>query len=555
MRKIFSTKYLTLILFLALGLVSLMLGRVAFAQSGDSTDFAKKYGVSFPVSELGGCKDYYECRTYCEDPINYDVCISYAKGKGFYKGETTGDEKLIAKARNGLGCSSLAGCREFCNKTENFDKCHKFAQSSGVEGGYKEDPTSKALLTQAKDFLSCNSYDSCKSFCDNPANRDRCAEFARKIGINGGYEYKGPGGCSTPESCKSFCFNPTNVEICKQFSSGYGGKFVGPGGCTDESSCKTYCERNPQACTASSAERDYFDPQIMCGKTPSCKWENNGCKCGYYQETEKNYDPAGKCREYGCNWNGNYCSCTANDSTYLEQQKAMCLKYPTCNWTGSSCNCSQTNINYSTDPATLCTKYSGCAWSGTSCQCSSANTYYTGNSMTREQQETTCKAGGGTCQWNNDICSCQGYTSTSTSGGGSSSTATPTSTYYPTYSSTPHATATATPTTAATATPSSSSSSTSDGSFCNDSDGGSYDSAGTCSDASGSHSDYCEGGIARDWYCGGSWNGSSWTNRHCETGGYDCVSGGKQCSGGGCVSVQGAKTKSLLQSILEMIGL
>lgn len=521
----------------------------------NTNDAAKKYGVSFPIGDLGGCKDYYECRNYCEDPLHYDTCVSFAKSKGFYKDvQIEGDEKLLTKAKSNLGCSTRASCREFCEKQENFDKCHKFAQNTGVVGGYKEDPTSKALISQAKDFLSCNTYESCRSFCENPANRDKCAEFARKIGINGGYEYKGPGGCSSAETCQAFCTNPSNVEICKQYSSGYGGKFVGPGGCTDEASCRSYCEKNPQSCSISGSEKGY-DPQIMCKKTPSCKWEDNTCKCGFYENADKNYDPAVKCKEYGCSWSGNYCACSTSDNAYQERQKASCLQYPSCAWTGSYCSCSQTNINYSADPATSCTKYSGCTWSGTSCQCS-GSTYYTGNTMTKDQQEATCKAGGGTCQWNNDICSCQGYQSTTTSGSTYTpypgSSATPYSTYYPTsYTATPMATST--PVTA-TATPSSSTG-TSDGSFCNDSDGGNYDSAGTCTDATGTHSDYCDGDTVRDWYCGGTWNGSSWSNRHCETGGFVCTSSGKQCSGGGCVSVQGAKTESLLQSILDILGL
>lgn len=371
---------------------------------------AEKYDITFPVSELGGCKNYSECRTYCEDPVNFDSCKSFALSKGFYEEENLTSTQVLQKAKSVLGCDSTSSCKDFCSEKENFEKCHSFAQKSGVSGGYVSDPRSSEILNKARQTLGCTSYNSCRDLCDNPLNRDTCAKFAQSVGMSGGYEYKGPGGCTSEQTCRSFCENPSNFEICKQYSSSYGGEeFVGPGGCRDGESCKAYCEKNPSSCNYARVGGENYDPKEVCSRTPACKWQNNSCQCGVYEGGKDKY-----CREHP-----EFCQ-TDYDP------KAQCTKYTGCSWTGSYCQCSG---QYDQERAkTECTKYTGCAWTGTSCQCSQAPTY-SGGTMSREEQETTCKSGGGTCTWSGDICNCQGYKSS-----GSSYTPYPYKTTYP-YSS------------------------------------------------------------------------------------------------------------------------
>lgn len=415
------TKYSYLILtFLLLSIVSLILGVRVFAQDTPE-DIAEEYGVEFPVSELEGCKDYSECRSYCEDPVHYSVCVDYAKDKGFYKEEEYKvDGDVLSRAKSSLGCSSINECKSFCQDEKNFDRCHRFAQSAGLAGGYKEDPRSKEFLDKAKDILGCASYDSCRNFCENPSNRDKCAEFARKIGVSGGYEYKGPGGCTTEETCKDFCTNPGNVEICKQFSSAHGGTFSGPGGCTDEDSCKAYCEKSPSSCPGFGQVAG--NPSEYCSKTPGCSWTGTTCQC-----SSEGYsgDPATECAKYNCSWTGSYCQC-GSTGDYQEKWQSECTKYPGCSWTGSTCQCTQspTGGQYSAypsstpysggsgsyDPATECAKQSGCSWTGTTCQCSGSSS---GGSSAPpppppppSDPATECSQYPG-CSWNGSSCQCQ----------------------------------------------------------------------------------------------------------------------------------------------------
>ena len=157
-----------LVAFLLLGSFAL-LGGTVFAQETDN-EIAAKYGVTFPIPELGNCGGLSECRTYCEDPVNQDSCIAYAKSKGFYKEEEFEvDESVVKKAKASLGCDSISSCREFCSQEENFGKCHRFAQNSELVGGYTTNPESREILKKAKEVLGCDSYTSCKNFCENPA--------------------------------------------------------------------------------------------------------------------------------------------------------------------------------------------------------------------------------------------------------------------------------------------------------------------------------------------------------------------------------------------------
>ena len=62
-------------IFLILGL--LFLTTAVFAQS--DADIAKKYGISFPIKELGNCGSVAECKTFCDDSKNHQSCTEFAK--------------------------------------------------------------------------------------------------------------------------------------------------------------------------------------------------------------------------------------------------------------------------------------------------------------------------------------------------------------------------------------------------------------------------------------------------------------------------------------------
>lgn len=228
-----------------------------------------KYGVTFPVADLGNCDSISSCRSFCEDPVNKSSCVSFAKQKGFYKEQGNKKQKeMLEKATSDLGCTSPDACRQFCHQEANFNKCSSFAKKHNFSGGQVDDPSRAEVLQKAKQALGCNSPDSCRSFCQEEGNRQKCSEFAKDSGLRGGEKRVGPGGCSSEETCKSFCSDPANFGTCSSFGgqggpngqNGPRGQFKGPGGCNSEEECRSHCEQNPQECKIISTSFDGTGP-------------------------------------------------------------------------------------------------------------------------------------------------------------------------------------------------------------------------------------------------------------------------------------------------------
>lgn len=445
-RHIVSLLNCLIVIFLLVFLIPL-----AWAQNPE--ELVEKHGVTFPIAELGGCVNYSECRDFCEDPINHNQCIDFAKKKGFYKEDKVTldirNNDFWSRSRSELGCDTMASCQTFCEKPANLDKCDAFAKKHGLGGGEVDDPSSKQFLEKAKEILGCDTPSSCMTFCDNQDHFKICSEFAKVMGFRGGEIHAGPGGCTSEETCRAFCSEPSNYQICSGFTSSTGGSFSGPGGCNSEESCRSYCEQHPQECgyTGGSIEGD-FNPSEMCSRTPDCSWVNNSCQCTKIEgispdEYCKKYpdrcggysgDPAAECAKYpGCSWSDNACECSGtSDSSGSNYDPATeCAKYPGCSWNGTSCQCQSsyppekgvenqpTTPSY--DPATECAKQSGCSWNGSSCQCSgtSGSSESTTTQPTTTQTTTTQSSEGTTydpatecakqsgCSWTGSTCQCQ----------------------------------------------------------------------------------------------------------------------------------------------------
>lgn len=396
-------------------------------QSGDYADpqvRAKIYGVTFPIADLGSCANYDACRTFCEDPANATSCINYGKSRGFYQEESEDKIKeALGRAKNQLGCDSFESCHNFCEIPANYDRCHSLAKSVGVRGGYVGDPAKTEIVNKAKEVLGCNSAQSCQSYCEQEANRDKCSQFAQQVGLKGGEHQIGPGGCTSQATCQTFCSVPENYQICSGFTGASGGTFTGPGGCNSEASCQSYCQQNPQACGhvgggPGASPPPGYNPQEMCNRTPNCSWAGNNCQCGFYGETKESAQKGGeyasycqanpdKCRpgqsagftnpnardefERFCKEHPDKCSPSSSGTTTgtyggssggTGDHATECARYG-CSWTNNSCQCSGISGGTYTppppgsggqyDPATECSKAPGCSWTGTTCQCSGGN--------------------------------------------------------------------------------------------------------------------------------------------------------------------------------------
>ena len=230
--------------------------------------------ISFPIPELGNCKNYTECRDYCVEPTHYISCRDWAKKNNIHSGDIPAADKKLAfdNARRTLGCDGQESCQTFCSKRENFNQCSDFSKKTGLVGGYMTDPSNDALLKRANEVLGCALDNECKSFCDREENREKCTSFAREVGIGGGIREVGPGGCTSKETCQAFCQDPQNKDKCAGFITTpsdirgeppfpYSGKEKpggeqvsdqnpGPGGCTSEKDCDAFCSdpKNAEEC-------------------------------------------------------------------------------------------------------------------------------------------------------------------------------------------------------------------------------------------------------------------------------------------------------------------
>lgn len=234
-------------------------------------DIAKKYGISFPIAELGNCTNVNQCKAYCDNPSNYEACANFASTHGLQGGTSQSD--LVEKAKGELGCTSIESCKTYCEK--NVQACTEFAKRHGA---YREeeslDAREQALLEKAKGALGCSSLSSCYKVCEQ--NPQACMEFMKKQGMyyetthEGFYSSSGeklpcnsegecqkycennptacgasPPPCNSDESCRKYC--EEHPDECKGYSSSEQ-NYLGPGGCKTEEECKNYCSAHPSEC-------------------------------------------------------------------------------------------------------------------------------------------------------------------------------------------------------------------------------------------------------------------------------------------------------------------
>ncbi|TSC65906.1 MAG: hypothetical protein CEO21_304, partial [Microgenomates group bacterium Gr01-1014_80] len=255
----------------------------------------------FPVNDLGGCENIEACTNYCEDPTNYNSCSVFAKEHGFYRDDETqyGDDEFWQGTQNELGCNSAESCMQLCSDAANHETCSAFAKRNEIPGGYTKDPAQEEYVETAKNTLGCDSLESCAAFCDDPANSQKCGDFANQVGLQGGGTTEGPGGCQTPETCGAYCSDPNNVGQCQAFAPG--GNFSGPGGCNSEESCRSYCDQNPESCRSYAPGTNGAYVPVVC---PADRYFGPGGACTPIGDTQA----AAACVGADQYWDGSTCS-------------------------------------------------------------------------------------------------------------------------------------------------------------------------------------------------------------------------------------------------------
>lgn len=286
--------------------------------------------ISYPIKELGNCRDAKECFYYCEVSGNTPACWSYDRYKlnGQVLGETAEQLGITFPIAELGNCASKNECMKYCNIPENQSACISFGKKKGLikEKQPKAASTIKStILESAKQLLGCNSETTCRTFCQQPENRSRCEEFAQKQGLTKPQEKieqenttrtqlmeeaKTEFGCTDEKSCKDFCSQPANFGKCQQFSQSHGLKKKPSQeetssfsekkeireidevrkirNCDGEESCRKYCKENPDKCPGFTSSKSFLGPN-GCRSSEECKeyCKSHPAECPGFPATEQ----------------------------------------------------------------------------------------------------------------------------------------------------------------------------------------------------------------------------------------------------------------------------
>ena len=371
---------------------------------GGEQEIARKYGISFPIKELGNCTNVSECKNFCDNPKNHQSCTDFAKkhnlsSESSKSSSTKNDEEILKLAGIEFGCNSYDACMQFCEKEENMEKCMDFAARHNLDGGNAAQM--KHQMSALKNLLGCNSMKTCMDFCNSPANMQKCMEVFKQAGFS--------------------------VEA----------NYSGPGGCNSEQSCQAYCEKNPKECGGDNFQSE--PPEVWCSKVASdCKWDGTTCTCGGTNSPQESGEIWCPKAGVDCKWTGTTCECLSQ--TYSEglplgtdptewchqnpgkctyqntgDSSAECAKYG-CSYDGKTCQCPSSSDTV--DFSSQCLSQSGCSWDAStkicSCPAQSTSTTPADNPSVIQGGETIYKSEclAAACKWSDNpgSCDCSGVT-------------------------------------------------------------------------------------------------------------------------------------------------
>lgn len=209
-----------------------------------SITVVKAADFTYPISQLGNCRDKQECFYYCEIPANLESCAAYENENATVDMNVLGASDSaqtktyvfpIAELGN---CATRQECYAYCNNPDNKSVCLAFAQahqtkSPSAQGQPTSGNSSLAVLfaQEAKRVLGCDYATTCRTFCNVSENKAKCSAFVKSF--NAGHKSQNTGTEMPSTSAMSLdCSNPVNRERCVN----YGGF------------CGTFCQRNPSFC-------------------------------------------------------------------------------------------------------------------------------------------------------------------------------------------------------------------------------------------------------------------------------------------------------------------
>lgn len=271
-------------------IVRFLIAFLVFSATQTSTAWA---APTYPISELGSCRDAQECHLYCEIPAHKATCWAYQTyldASPAVLGETTDADLPTPPALlfpiSELGnCASVSECKLFCDISTNITTCQAFGKKKGLartspaSGGASSTVGQQtALLAHAKEELGCTSLQQCRAFCNDPVNSEQCQVIASKY-ASPKYQLartellekaRRALACTTLEECRAFCATKANQAACQTFAAEQSPALFRekmrlsppnlsdraiPLPCSTLAACQAYCAR-PEHATACATARE-----------------------------------------------------------------------------------------------------------------------------------------------------------------------------------------------------------------------------------------------------------------------------------------------------------
>lgn len=309
---------------------SLLLSFIVFFLTIGSVFGSSEKDITFPVAELGGCKDEAECLAFCDKPENkMSPCFPFAKKHNLVTKEELDRAERFTKIAIAGGpgwCRTNEGCsvEVFCNDFAHLDRCVTFAEENNFathDELEKARQVAEGMKKGAKPPGNCRGENECKIYCRLEGNWQECLKWQEDIGvpfvlspeaqkfvdlIKSG---KSAGGCKTKGECEAYCADPAHSEECLEMAAaagfitkdeaGLAKKYgsTGPGGCKSEGDCQAFCNQpyNQKVCLSYADEHGInvaFQGPGGCSDASSCT-----AYC------TKNYsDP--ECKKYSSQYQG-----------------------------------------------------------------------------------------------------------------------------------------------------------------------------------------------------------------------------------------------------------
>jgi len=243
--------------------------------------------IVFPVAELGNCKNKTECKAYCQQKEHIDACIAFAKSHQLISQEEASRAqrfKDVLKDGGPGGCKNFDECKTYCENSDHHSECIEFATSHGLmeEREVKDANRVLELLKKGEKLPGgCTAKERCEAYCREEEHMDECIEFGHRAGFMNDKDYeiakkthgKGPGGCRGQE-CQEYCQAEEHVDECLAFAKDHGfisekdaqmaqkthGK--GPGGCRGKE-CEEFCRKpeNQDTCIQFAKEHGFISEE------------------------------------------------------------------------------------------------------------------------------------------------------------------------------------------------------------------------------------------------------------------------------------------------------